>query len=393
MEPLTMKQRIALASVVRKRYQKAKKKEKSGILSELCENTGYNRSYARRILGTKGKKNNKNKNYAPRGRKYDTGVFYPLRRIWIAADGICGQRLAPFLPEFLAVLERNKEIKVNKKIRKKLLEISSSTIDRMLAATRRSYQLTGRSTTKPGTLLRSAIPIRTFSDWDETRPGFMEVDLVAFCGESPKGDFVNGLNMTDVFSGWVTLEAVMGKPQGRIHQAIKQGRLRLPFTMLGLDSDNGTEFINWILKRYCEEWKISFTRIRPYRKNDNCFVEQKNYTVLRRFLGYARYDTWEQLTIVQEIFKLVEVYVNFFQPIMKLKNKTRVGAKVKKTYESAKTPYRRVLASGILTKDKQAQLEELYQILNPMEIKRKISKLTEKLNKTLRYKNIDLTNT
>ncbi|MCX6706092.1 MAG: transposase [Candidatus Woesebacteria bacterium] len=396
-----MKQRIALTKVVRRRYQKAGKKEKTKILSEMVANCGYNRSYARRILGslkTKRKIDQRRRNgkqrrrYSPRERKYDASVFYPLRTLWLAADGICGQRLQPFIPELLAVLEKKKEIKVNKTVRRKLLSVGSATIDRMLSGVKRQYKLKGRATTKPGTLLRSTIPIRIFSDWNEQKPGFMETDLVAFCGESVKGDYINGFDLTDIATGWVCLEAIFGKAQTRVHQAVNNARERLPFTLLGLDSDNGTEFINWLLKRYCDEKQITFTRIRPYRKNDNCFVEQKNYTVLRRFLGYGRYDTQEQLEIIREILKLVEPYVNFFQPSMKLTQKERVGAKTKKKHDAAKTPYRRLLNSGILTGEKEKELSEIYENLNPLEMKRKINKLTEKLNKTIVTKIHDLTN-
>lgn len=389
---LTMKQKQALSWVVRHRYQKSRNKEKGRILNEFLANTGYNRSYARRILGSLKKQGRKRK-YSPRRRIYDISVFYPLRKIWIAADGICGQRLKPFIPELMPILEKNKELKLNQKLRKKLITVSSATIDRMLVGTRKQYQLKGRSTTKPGTLLRNTIPVKTFSDWNEEKPGFMEADLVALCGETVRGEYVNTLNLTDVFTGWVGLEAVMGKSQYRVHKAVDEIKSRLPFPLKGIDSDNGTEFINWILKRYCEEKKITFTRIRPYRKNDNCYVEQKNYTVVRRFLGYARYDTEKQLAIIKEILKLVELYVNFFQPIMKLKSKQRIGSKVKKRYDTAKTPHQRVLNSGILDDNKKQELEKLYESLNPMDLKRKINKLTTKLNQTNRWKIHDLMNT
>lgn len=380
---LDMKQRIALTKVVRLRYRKSSKREKTRILSELVENTGYNRSYARYLLGTLKKKARKKK-YSPRSRLYDASVFYPLRKLWVVADGICGQRLKPFLPELIRVLEREKDFHEKKIIKEKLLKISSATIDRMLSAAKKNYQFKGRSTTKPGTLLRSTIPIRTFSDWDDKRPGFMEADLVAFCGESVVGEYLNGLNMTDVCTGWVLLGVTMGKGQYGIFKEVDAGRKRLPFALLGFDSDNGGEFINAILKRYCDQNQITFTRIRPYRKNDNCFVEQKNYTVLRRFLGYARYDTEEQLLITKEILNLVEPYVNFFQPVMKLKEKQRIGARVKKKYDTAKTPYQRLLNSGILKEEQKEQLKRYYETLNPMELKRRINKLIEKLNKTLR---------
>jgi hypothetical protein len=389
---LNMNQKIALSYVVRKRYQRVSKKEKGKILDEFIRNTNYNRSYGRRILGSLKKQGRKRKHII-RKRYYDTDVFYPLRTIWIAADGICGKRLKPFIPDLLNILEKNRELRLNKEIRKKLLSIASSTIDRMLKASKKRYELKGRSTTKPGTLLRSTIPVRTFADWDEKYPGFFETDLVALCGDSIRGDYVNALNLTDVATGWIGLEAIMGKAQSRVHPAVDNVRKRLPFPMLGLDPDNGTEFINWLLKRYCDEHKINFTRIRPYRKNDNCFVEQKNYTVVRRFLGYARYDTEQQLQIIKEILKLVEVYVNFFQPVMRLKTKQRIGTHVKKTYDTAKTPYQRLAFSDVLKEEQNKMLQNLYDSLNPLDLKRKINRLTEKLNKTLRYKINDATNT
>jgi len=389
---LTMKQKQALSYVIRKRYQRARKKEKSKILNEFISNTGYNRSYARRLLGslkTQGRKRKRK----PKQRIYDISVFYPLRTLWLAADCICSQRLKPFLPELIRILEREKELVIEPKIKAKLNRIGSATIDRMLSATKKRYRLKGKPTTKPGTLLRKAIKVRTFADWDEKRPGFFEADLVAFCGESVKGDYVNGLNLTDISIAWVCLEAVMGKSQYRVHKAISRIKQRLFYTMLGLDSDNGSEFINWLLKRYCEANQITFTRIRPHKKNDNCYVEQKNYTVLRRFIGYARYDTDEQLQIIREILKLVELYVNFFQPVLKLKSKERVDNKVKKRYDTARTPYQRLKESGVLGKKQNQQLQTLYESLNPMELRRKIKKLTSKLEKTLRYKKYDLTNT
>lgn len=389
---LNMNQKIALSYVVRRRYQRNTKKEKGRILDEFISNTGYNRSYARRILSSTKKQGRKRKHII-RKRTYDASVFYPLRTIWIAEDNICGQRLKPFIPEALRILERDKNLRVTKEVRKKLLSIGSATIDRMLKASRKRYGLKGKSTTKPGTLLRNTIPVRTFADWDEKHPGFFEGDLVAFCGETVRGDYVNVLNLTDVAIGWIGIEAFMGKGQYRVHKAIDRIRNRLPFPMLGLDNDNGVEFINWIMKRYCEEHKITFTRIRPYRKNDNCFVEQKNYTVPRRFLGYGRYDTSKELFIIQDILELVEVYVNFFMPSLKLASKDRVGTRVKKKYDNAKTPYQRLLLSGILKEEQKQRLQELYETLNPMDLRRKISKLTGKLEKAFRYKINDLTNT
>lgn len=389
---LTMKERIVVTKAIKDRYRKTSKKKRTLMLDELCATTGYNRSYARRVLGCK-KLPGRKKLYGPRKRTYDYELFVVLRKLWVIADGICGQRLAPFLPELVGILEEKKELRLPKRLRKKLVTISASTVDRILKATKKQYQLKGRSTTRPGTLLRGTVAVRTFDDWSDLIPGFFETDLVAFCGETVRGDYVNGLNLTDVATGWVCLEAVMGKGQFRVHQAIDRARQRLLFPMKGLDPDNGTEFINWLMKRYCETNQIIFTRIRPNRKNDNCFVEQKNYTVLRRFLGYARFDTEKQLGIIKEIVTLVELYVNFFQPVKKLQEKVRVGARVKKRYDMAKTPYQRILDSGVVIGENKMRIQEVYSSLNPVELKRKINWLTVKLNRTLRYKIRDTANT
>lgn len=382
---LTTRQRIAVTDAIRKRYGKSSKKKKSEILTEFVSTTGYNRSYARFVLGSLKKLGRKRK-YSPRKRTYDAQVFYALRKVWIVNDNICGTRLKPQITETIRKLELFKEYRFNKRIKRKLLTISSATIDRLLSATKKSYQLKGRSTTKPGTLLRKTIAVRTYADWgdEENKPGFFETDLVAFCGENVRGDYVNGLNLTDVFLGWVLLEAVMGKGQFRVHKAIDQARKRLPYPMVGLDPDNGTEFINWLLKRYCEQHTIAFTRIRPNRKNDNCYVEQKNYTVLRRFLGYGRYDTSQQLMIIKELVSLIETYVNFFQPVMKLKTKVRIGSRVKKQYDTAKTPYQRLIESDVLNEKRKIKLNQYYETLNPAAILRQIRKLQQKLYKTLR---------
>lgn len=385
---LTMRQRVAVTSTIRKRYRRASKKQKTQILNEFTKTTGYNRSYARHILGSLKKKGRKKK-YSPRERTYDSTIFYPLRKIWIVADGICGKRLQPFIPELLRVLEREKEIKLNKEKRAKLLRISAATIDRMLAATKRRYRLKGRSTTKPGSILKSQIPVKTFADWDKEHdtPGYFETDLVAFCGETVSGEYINGLNLTDICTGWVLLDAVMGKAQGRVFTAIDGARNRTLFKMLGLNPDNGSEFINWHVKSYCDKEKISFTRIRAGKKNDNAHVEQKNYTVLRRFIGYARYDTEKQLAIIKEVLTLVEVYVNFFQPSFKLKSKTRIGSRVKKKYHRASTPYQKLLQSGVLKKKQKSKLKSYYETLNPVEIRRRISQLQRKLDKTKSLEN------
>jgi len=397
-----MKQRQAVSRQIALRYKKARKKEKGIILSEFIKTTGYNRSYAARVLRQKVKikivkqmnvggfdvivfedrRRKKRKQERAKGKKYDRKVFYALRKIWIICDCICSKRLGPFLPTIVSVLEKFKEVKIDQKTREKLLSISPATIDRMLAHTKKSYQLKkGLSTTKPGTLLKNKIKIRTFADWDDLKPGFFEVDLVAHCGEVNAGEYINSLNFTDVASGWVEPEAVMGKSQFRVFNGIKEVEENLALPILGIDSDNDSPFINAHLFKYCEENKITFTRCRANKKNDQCHVEQKNYSVIRRAVGYNRYDTEEELKIIKELYQNLRLYINFFQPVMKLKEKQRNGAKVRKKHDIAKTPYQRILDSKHISQKIKKRLKAQYVKLNPAQLKRDITKLQKKLVK------------
>ena len=312
---------------------------------------------------------------------YDKKVLNALKEIWKIGDYICSKRLAPYLSEIIPVLEKWGEIKLKPKVREKLFKISAATIDRMFADTRKRYRIKGRATTKPGTLLKKSILIRTFADWDEKVPGFFEVDLVSHDGGATRGDFIQSLNFTDIATGWEEMVAVKNKAQVWVFAGIENIKERLPFSILGLDSDNGAEFINAHLLRYCEQNRITFTRSRPYRKNDSCFVEQKNYSVIRRAVGYSRYDTDKELSILNELYGYLRLYVNFFQPVRKLIKKERIGSKVIKRYDEAKTPYRRVLASPDIKEEIKMKLENKYAMLNPAELKRKITKLQNRLLK------------
>lgn len=392
---LTMRQKQALTATVVRRYARASKTQKTNILDEFVATTGYNRSYARRALNqvrTQDFRRKKYKRVVVR-KKYDLEVLKSLTRLWIIQNYICGKRLKPFIPELIRVLKRDGELAISFEVETKLLAISATTIDRLLAPTKKKLRVKGIGGTKPGTLLKSQIPVRTFADWDDLIPGFFELDSVAFCGNTLSGQHIWGLNFVDVATGWVGLDAVMGKGQEGIHQASKDFKKRLPFKMLGIDSDNGSEFINGIMVRFCQENQITFTRIRPGKKNDNCYVEQKNYTILRNFLGYQRYDTQEQLIIIKQLLKVVELYVNFFQPSRKLTSKTRIGARVKKSYDEAQTPYQRLLKSGILDQQNQIQLHTLYDSLNPVQLQREMSKIYCQLAQADRYKLDEAANT
>jgi len=391
---LTMREKKAVTKELKDRYQRASKKEKTMLLNELIQLTRYNRSYAARALrikevlgymniGAKRVRLVRDNRKIKRKKKkiYDQEVLVALKEIWKIGDYICSKRLAPYLSEIIPVLEKWGEIKLDTKVREKLLTISAATIDRLLADTRKKYQIKGRSTTRPGSLLKKSIPIRTFADWDEKVPGFFEVDLVSHDGGAARGDFLQSLNFTDIATGWEEMIAVKNKAQVWVFAGIKIIKERLPFSILGLDSDNGAEFINAHLLRYCAEEHITFTRSRPYRKNDSCFVEQKNWSVIRRTVGYGRYDTDNELNLLNGLYGYLRLYVDFFQPVRKLIKKERIGSKVIKRYDEAKTPYRRVLASPDIENEIKVKLKKEYAMLNPAELKRKITKLQDKLLK------------
>ena len=402
---LDMRQKKAVTKQLKKRYTKAAKKQKGIILDEFCTITGYNRSYASWILkikkdrvlgymktGTRtikfvAAKRKKKKRGRPKIYTYD--VFLALRRIWMIFDFICGKRLAPFIAEAVEKLKKHNELEITNEVDKKLATISASTIDRLLKNEKSKLRLgKGRSGTKPGTLLKNQIPIRTFADWNDAVPGFTECDLVGHDGGNSCGDYAQSLNFVDIATCWDSTAACKNKAQVHVFKALKDIIDRFPFDVLGIDSDNGSEFINDIMLRYCKKNEITFTRSRPYKKNDSCFVEQKNYSVVRRNVGYQRYDTDKELRILNKLYIYLDSYVNYFQPVVKLVSKTRVGSKVTKKYDRAKTPFKRVLDSEHVDDKIKESLKKKYDDLNPAELKRKITKLQDKLLKlnTLKQK-------
>jgi hypothetical protein len=388
-----MKARQEVTKATAGQYRGASKKEKGKILDQFVATTGYSRWYARLVLRHEGRRIQTNKQTIvvvkrksrakrKRARCYDEKVQTALVRLWRIMDYICGKRLQPWLPELITVLERHNEFHCDRQTRAKLLRISAASIDRLLKPERRKYELRGRSGTKPGTLLKKQIPIRTFAEWDEQRPGFVEIDLVGHDGGSAAGDYCQTLDLTDIATTWTETMAVRNKAQVWVFAALKKLRKNLPFPLLGIDSDNGSEFINQYLTDYCKEEKLSFTRSRPYRKNDNCFVEQKNYSVVRRAVGYARYDTELQLHLLNELYATLRLYSNFFQPTMKLKSKERVGSKVTKRYDEAQTPYQRVLSAVPVSEAEKERLRARYNTLNPAALKRKLMRLQDRLLKS-----------
>lgn len=374
---MTKQGKRELLKAIRPRYRKVSKREKSRILDEFVAATGYNRKYAIQLLRNGPSRPSRQR----RGRSliYGPDVVAALVQVWEACGHLCGKRLRPFMRDMVEALERHDELKLASETRSKLLQMSASTIDRRLKGARSKLAYRGRSTTKPGTLLKNAIPIRTFADWDEQRPGFVEMDLVAHCGASAVGEFLHTLNVVDIDTRWTEPVALPNKGQKATFEGIQTMRHRLPFPLLGIDSDSGGEFINHHLFNYCQDEQITFTRARPYKKNDQAHVEQRNWTVVRQVVGYARYESPKALKLLNNIYEDLRLFINFFQPVMKLESKTRMGSKVRKKYDMAQTPYQRVQASTDVDQEVKHQLHNVYLALNPAELRRRIDANLAKL--------------
>jgi hypothetical protein len=379
---MSQRSKRELIAAIRPRYLKANKAGKAQILDELMANAGYHRKYAIRALNHETKPKGLKK---PGRRKIYRGeVIQVLEQIWEICGRICSKRLQPFLPEMVSVLARCHELSLSPETQTLLLAMSPATIDRCLKNARFIAPQRGTSTTKPGALLKAAIPIRTFTPWQEEHPGFLEIDLVAHCGSTTEGIYLNTLTATDLATGWTETLALANKTQAAVSQAIARMRLDLPFPLLGLDSDNGSEFINETLLRYCQSEQITFTRSRPYQKNDQAHVEQKNWSVVRHTIGYDRLETPEELALLSSIYSDLRLYINFFQPVLKLVGKDRVDGKTVRTYDRAKTPYRRVLALDALPLEVKARLTAQYVQLNPVALRASIDAKVAKLWKIVR---------
>lgn len=381
---MSQKSKRELLEVVRPRYLKANKIEKQKILDEFTSVTGYHRKYAIRALRNQVQVQNHTKG-KPQTYKslYHGEVVERLEQIWEIYGQICSKRLQPFLPEAIKVLERSQEIELSPETKELLLKISSASIDRCLRPIRIKSPH-GLSTTKPGSLLKSLIPVHTFTEWDEERPGFMEIDLVAHCGNTTAGQYLNTLTCTDICTGWTDVTALPHRSQQAVAQAIHSMRQRLPFVLLGIDSDNGSEFINELLYRYCLDEKITFTRSRPYKKNDQAHVEQKNWSVVRHTVGYDRWETVSELALLESIYNDLRPYINCFQPSFKLIAKERIGNQTIKRYDIAKTPYQRAIERKDISLEAKARLINFYVQLNPAELRRQIDKKTAELWKISR---------
>jgi hypothetical protein len=373
---VTRRSIMEYAEELKKRYFGASREEKGKMLDEFTQVTGLHRKAAIRLLRRPSRSGTGKRCGRPAVYKE---VMEPLKVVWEASDRLCSKRLQPFLPEMIKVLRQHGEQKIDASTAAQLCKMSPSTIDRLLRPCRKAGGRRGFTTTRAGSLLKSSIPIRTFTDWQENKPGFVETDLVAHCGESTEGFYLNTLCAVDVATGWTECQAVWGKGQQRVKTAVQRMRQHLPFPLLGVDSDNGSEFINQCFYTYCHEEEITFTRSRAYKKNDNCHVEQKNGNVVRRLVGYDKYTSRAAYQCLGRLYHLMRLYINFFQPTMKLLDKTRHGAKVHKVYDTARTPYQRLLETDVLTQAKKIELAATYRGLNPVLLLKQMNSNLEQL--------------
>lgn len=363
-----------LLAQVAPRYREATTAQKTIILNEFLAVTGYDRKYAVRLLAKPVPV--PGPIHRPRAPRYGRAVQEALEIAWAALNGICGKRLVPFLPELVPVLERHGHLALTPEVRELLLALSPATADRLLKAVRQPH---GLSTTKPGRLIKKQVPVRTFADWDDVRPGFLEADLVAHCGGTVEGVYLHTLTLTDVATAWTECVPLRSRSQHAVVAALDHARQRLPFPLLGLDTDNGSEFLNGELLAYCVRHQVTFTRGRTANKNDQCFVEQKNGSVVRHLVGYDRFEGEAAYQQLGQLYRAVRLYVNFFQPSLKLARKHRDGAKVSRGYAPARTPYQQLLATETLPAITRAHLAALYAPLDPVQLLRQIQMLQDAL--------------
>jgi hypothetical protein len=379
MSPRSKKEYV---EVVFLRYKKASRREKTKILDEFCATSGYHRKHAIRLLRrfkrfTKPKQKRKG-----RPPVYDADVLtVPLRRIWLASNLPCSKRLKVIIPLWLPGYVEHFGL-LPLEVIKALRKISASTIDRLLEPVRISYKKHGMSTTKPGTLLRKHIPILT-NQWNESRPGFLEADTVAHCGQSMAGTFTLTIDLVDIATGWTEQRAIWGKGEAGVLEQIEDVEEFLPFALLGFDCDNGSEFLNHHLLRHFTDRKnpVAFTRSRAYHKDDNAHIEQKNWTHVRQWLGYERLDNMDVVPLLNELYRTEwRLFHNFFCPSVKLISKERMGSKTIKRHDSPKTPYQRIMESSYVDASVKKKLSVQLEGLNPFALRKGMEAKLKKIS-------------
>lgn len=371
-----MATRDELAAAVAERYSRSGQSERGWILDEFVAVTGHHRKHAMRLLrGGDGSAERKGR----RGHVYGAAVREVLIVLWEASDRVCGKRLRPLLPVLVAAMERHGHLRLAPEVRVGVLAMSAATIDRMLREVRAEAGGKPRRRTPPSAAVRRSVPVRTFSDWKDPAPGFFEADLVAHSGPTSRGSYVQTLVLTDIATGWTECAPLLVREQVLVTEVLDEVRRVLPFALLGFDTDNDTAFMNETVRDYCAAAGAEFTRCRPYRKNDQAFVEQKNGAAVRRMVGYRRLEGLEAAAALAELYRSARLFVNFFQPSFKLAEKSRDGAVVRKRYHAPATPCQRMLAHGRVPEEAKARLRAMHAALDPVRLLRAIRAAQERL--------------
>lgn len=373
-----MNAREQYLETLRREYLRGSKKQKTRLLNEARKRTRFNRKVLIRKLAHPAAVRRERKR-SVRGLSYGADVVRVLVRLWVLFDCPCGQRLAPALRQEVDRLRTSREVRCSDEIGEKLKRISPKTIDRLLAGERRTRQLRKNRNPAVHPLLYQKIPVKVAAEWDTRQVGNLQADYVEHCGRSNGGDYVHTLSLADIASGWWEGEPIPARTQHATKEAIERIRQRIPFRIREIHPDNDGGFINELLWGYCKQKGIRMSRSRPYQKNDNAWVEQRNWTHVRKMVGYQRYDTMPELLLLRELYGHLRLYKNFFQPTMKLQSKTHVGGKIHRRYGTALTPYQRLLESGQLTRKANKELQQQYESLNVAALRRKIDELRDRL--------------
>lgn len=404
---LTMEQKRAVTGKLASKYRgSASKKQRSRMLDEVQELTGYNRHYAAWLLRNYGKRRamkdaqgqpvqlvvgKKNKRRATQRRcTYDRAVRKEILFLWDCFDQMCGKRLVAMLPDLLPVLVRRQRIRNDEEVYEKLIRISAATVDRMLREERKKRRLKGNTHTKPSSILKSQIPILISSELNRTVAGHYQIDLVGHDGGNPNGHFAFTLNAVELSSGWIEPQILLNKAHRWAKEAIGRINTISPVPILSFHSDNDSSFLNEHLQRWCQQHNIHYTRSRPYHCNDTCYVEQKNYNIVRQAVGYARYETEEEVALMGSLYEKLRLLINFFYPSMKLLEKHRQGARIHKTYDKPRTPFRRLLDNPAVPTSIKIKLRHKKRQLDPLLMKAQITKLQGQLLEMVRNKNMQI---
>ena len=376
MRRVSMATRDELVMALADRYRSGDRPERGCILDEFVAITGFHRKHAMRLLRV-GKANRRD-GPRPQRRLYDDAVREALVVAWEASDRICGKRLKPLLPILIEAMQRHGHLNFQPDVIVQLLAMSPATMDRALAEIRAQAGDKPRRRSVPSAIRRS-IPVRTFSDWDDPAPGYIEADLVAHSGPVAKGSFVQTLVLTDIATGWTECAPLLVREQRLLTEVLGEARKLMPFPLLGFDTDNDSVFMNETVHLYCKETGVAFTRCRPYRKNDQAWVEQKNGAIVRRMVGYRRFEGLEAAATLAELYRSVRLFVNFFQPSFKLAEKERDGAKVRKRYHRPATPHQRLLADPRTSEETRLRVDAVHATLDPIRLLQDIRVLQRRL--------------